>query len=103
MQVSFTSNKINHKVIDGLLVVKPTRQDIESLQVGDYAPNCFGKFGKVNEISYRGIDVNGKAYVGYYVQWHGDDSSISESIKEDNIVMTVPLSNKYGIAKNIPY
>lgn len=103
MQVSYTTNRINHKVIDGLLVVKPTRQDIESLQVGDYAPNCFGKFGIVNKIAYRGIDVNGKAYVGYYVQWHGDGSSISETLKENRILMTVPLSNKYGTSDKIPF
>ncbi len=103
MQVSFTTNKMRHKVIDGLLVVKPTRQDVENLQVGDYAPNCFGKFGKVNQIAYRGTDVNNKAYVGYYVQWHGEDSSISETLKEDRILMTVPLSNKYGRSENVPF
>ena len=92
---SFTTNPIRHKIIDGLLVVKPTRQDIDNLKVGDYAPNCFGRFGKVVSITYRGIDVNGKAYVGYYVQWHGEDSSISESLKEDEILSTVPLTSKY--------
>ncbi|MFA5154305.1 MAG: hypothetical protein WC554_17280 [Clostridia bacterium] len=96
MQVSFTTNSIRHKIIDGLLVVKPTKEDIDNLKVGDFAPNCFGKFGKVKSITYRGIDVNGKAYVGYYVEWHGENSSISESLKEDDLLITVPLSCKYS-------
>lgn len=102
MNVSFTTYPIRHRIIDGILVVKPTRQDIENLKVGDYAPNCFGKFGKINSITYRGIDVNGKSFIGYYVQWHGENSSISESLKEDEILSTVPLTAKYNTTEFVP-
>ncbi len=100
--ISFTTYPINHKIVDGLLVVKPTRRDIDNLKVGDYAPNCFGQFGKVVEITYRGIDTHGKAYVGYYVQWHGENSSISESLKEDEYLATIPLTSKYCRRENYP-
>jgi hypothetical protein len=102
MKVSFTTYPINHKIIDGLLVVKPTRKDIESLKVGDYAPNCFGQFGKITEIYARGNNVHGKAYICYYTEWHGKDSSISESMEEDETLATIPLCGKYQRIKNFP-
>ncbi len=102
MLKSFTTNPIRHAVIDGLLIVNPTRQDIDNLKIGDYAPNCFGSFGKVVSITYRGIDIHGKAFVGYYVEWHGEDSSISESLKEDETLSTIPLTNKYWRSENYP-
>lgn len=102
MLVSFTTNSIRHKIIDGLLVVKPTRQDIENLKAGDYAPNCFGKFAKVNQIMYKGYDKHNKAYIGYYVQWHGEYSSVSMALKEDEILMTVPLTQQYGTSEFVP-
>jgi hypothetical protein len=102
LNISYTTNTMRHKIIDGLLVVKPTKEDCQNLKAGDYAPNCFGKFAKVNQIMYRGIDIHGKAYVGYYVQWHGEYSSISMSIKEDQILMTVPLTQQYGTSEFVP-
>ena len=93
---------MNQKIIDGLLITKPTRQDVESLKVGDIAPNCFGDNGTVKEITYRGIDIHGKAYVGYYVTWHDDTSRISESLKENEVLSTVPLTEKYNRRENYP-
>ena len=103
MSVSITSVAMRHKVIDGILVVKPTRENIENLKIGDYAPHCFGAWGKVNSITFRGNDIHGKAYVGYYVQWHGEDSSISQSIKEDEIVATIPVTRKWNQAQLAPF
>jgi hypothetical protein len=96
MDISFTTNPMRHKIIDGLLMVKPTKTDVENLKVGDEAPNCFGRFGKVVSITYRGININGKAYVGYDVEWHGKDSCISGSLTEDETFDTVPLTSKYS-------
>lgn len=80
----------------------PTRHDIENLKVGDTVPNCFGRLGTIVEISYRGYDINGMAYVGYYVTWHDGDSRISDSLKENQVNMTVPLSEKYNTSENVP-
>jgi hypothetical protein len=102
MLESFTTNPMNHKIIDGLLVCKPTRVDIESLKVGDFAPNCFGNFAKITEIYARGNNIHNKAYICYYVEWHGTDSSISESIEEGEIVPTLPLCSKYIRSENFP-
>ena len=91
MQISFTTNPIKHKVIDGILVVKPTRQNIDDLKIGDQAPNCFGRYGIVKEITYHGIDIHGQAYVGYYVGF-GDNGTMSCSLKENEIPKQSKLS-----------
>ena len=62
----------------------PTKADIENLKVGDLAPASFGPSKKVIEIIYRGTDVNGKAYVGYYVEL-SPTSSLSHSLQQDRI------------------
>jgi hypothetical protein len=98
---SFTSVPIRHKIIDGILVVKPTRSDIENMAVGDFAPNVFGKFARVKEIFARGISIHNKAYVCYYVEF-GDNGTISESMTEDETVCTLPLGNKYQRSENYP-
>jgi len=79
---------------DGLLFTKPTRKAVENLKVGDLAPDCFGRMNKVTSITYHGDDIHGKAYVGYYVEF-GDNAQISGSLKEDEILATVPLTAKY--------
>ena len=79
----------------GINVTIPTKQDIDNLKIGDHAPNCFGYDGIVKSITYRGIDINGKSYIGYYVSWHSADSSISMSLKENEIVYTVKLSSLF--------
>lgn len=79
----------------------PTKHDCENLKVGDLVPNPFGKLGVVTEISYRGIDINGASYVGFYVTWH-DDGIISDSFKQDKVQMTLPLCNKYNRSELVP-
>ncbi len=93
---------MNQKTIDGLLITKPTRQDVDSLKVGDIAPNCFGDNGIVREITYRGVDIHGKLYVGYYVTWHDETSRISSSLKEDEVLSTLPLTNRFNRRENYP-
>lgn len=68
----------------------PTREYIDNLKIGDTAPNCFGKYGTVKEITYRGTDTHGKHYVGYYVTWNSSTGSlISESLKEGERLTTI--------------
>jgi hypothetical protein len=79
----------------------PTKHDIENLRVGDSVPNPFGRLGVITEISYRGIDINGLAYIGYFVTWH-DDGIISDSLKENRVNMTLPLCEKYHRSECVP-
>lgn len=81
--------------IDGILITCPTREDVEALKVGDLAPNCFGGMAIVKEITYRGVNLKGKAYVGYYAAFGDNNGSISGSLIENQTVSTVPLINRY--------
>lgn len=76
----------------GTLAFMPTRLFIETLAVGDQAPNAFGRVGRVTAIAYRGVDTNGAAYVGYYVT-HGADSTgrASCSLKEGQVLRSLRL------------
>jgi len=74
------------------------KEKIQTLKAGDFAPDCFGNLVKVVEISFRGVDVNGLAYVGYSTEF-GPNSSISNSMKEGKILRTVDLSNHYTSAQ----
>lgn len=67
------------------LLMLPTLDDVVNLRVGDLAPNCFGALAEVTEIRYRGTDLHGKAFVGYYTRT-GHTSSISMSMKQDELV-----------------
>lgn len=79
------------------LIFMPDRAYIEALKVGDYAPNSFGRMCEVVEITYRGLDVNGRLFVCYYTAF-GRDARISHSLKEGRIDRTVALSNRYSSA-----
>ena len=62
-------------------VTVPSREDIESLQVGDIAPYCFGN-ARVTRIYARGIcQANNRAYVLYYVE-QGPNSQMSAEATE---------------------
>lgn len=90
------------RTIDGILVVKPTRDDILSLQVGDLAPTCFGTMARVVDIFGRGDDVHGRAYVCYYTEW-GTNARLSHSLSEDEIVPTVPLTARFHRIDLVPW
>jgi hypothetical protein len=72
----------------------PTRSDIEAMQVGDKAMNCFGRPARVVEVSFRGTDIKGKAYVGVKLNF-GPNSTITQSFKEDELVRHVGTSAKF--------
>lgn len=80
----------------------PTREQIESLDVGDFAPDCFGRERRIVEITYRGTDVNGRVYVGVRLDF-GDRSTITESYKENTIHRTAngPNSSEYDRIERI--
>jgi hypothetical protein len=81
-------NKIALK--DAIYLV-PSRKLISSLRVGDLALKCYGRYAKVVEITCCKEDIKGKLFVCYYTE-NGEGSSISMSMKEDELVRTVRLS-----------
>ena len=93
---------MRQKTIEGILVTKPTREDIENLNVGDLAPDCFGEMREVLAISHRGEDVNGKLFVTFYVS-RSESSRISSSLKEDEIKATLPITLKWDRCENVPF
>lgn len=81
-------------------VYKPTQDDAEDLKVGDMALDPFGNWNEVVEITYRGIDIHGKAYVGFYTK-HGENGSVSNSYKDGEVVMTMPVCQKFKRRENV--
>lgn len=68
----------------------PTRAQIEDLKVGDIAFDGFGHKRKVTKITARGFDIKGKRYVCFYTEF-GDYSSMSQSYKENELLLTTQL------------
>ena len=60
---------------------KATREYIESLQVGDLAPDCFGKLSEITEIYGLGVNSRGGKYICYYTKL-SDNATISRSLIE---------------------
>lgn len=81
---------------------RPTTEWIETLQVGDLAPDVFGNISPIIQIYAQGHDIHGKAYVCYYVS-HGDDGGmISHSLKADEIDMSLPMCAKFKTRYDVP-
>ena len=96
------TSTIRHEVIDGLLIVKPTREDVQNLKVGDLAPNCFGQFSRVTEIYAQRDNIHGKAFVCFYTEFGSNGSTISGNLVEDEIVPTIPLTSRYLRSEHYP-
>jgi len=64
----------------------PTTSEIFNIEVGFFAPNCFGDIVEVKEITYKGTDVNGNAYVGVKLYNGSRGSTITESYKAGQVV-----------------
>lgn len=73
---------------DKILNFVPTREWIESLSVGDFAPNCFGDLREVKEIYHRREDIHGKLFVCTKLEY-GERCTISQSFKESERHYTV--------------
>jgi hypothetical protein len=80
------------------ILLIPTREQVQSLKVGDLALDCYGHWSKVTSIFAQKDDVNGRAYVCFYTD-QGEGSNISGSYKEGELLRTVPLSFAYTSAQ----
>lgn len=76
----------------------PTRTQVQNLTVGQLALNCFGNYAEVVSITGQGNDINGKAYVCFTLRF-GPHSTISQSYKEGELVITTALSREYTSAQ----
>ena len=74
-----------------LMAFVPTRSFVQNLQVGDLALDCFGKLSPVTSIFAQRDDIKGKAFVCYYTK-HSENSSMSHSMKEGEVVYTMEMS-----------
>ena len=79
---------------DGVIVVRPTREEILGLQVGDQAINVFGGLGRIVEIFARGVDVKGRAYACTYIE-SSSGLKISHSFSEGEVVPTIPVIRRF--------
>lgn len=73
----------------------PTKREILDLEIGSLAPDYTGRLKPIVKITAKKQDVNGKWFCCYYVK-HGEaGGSVSNSLQEDELHITVPLSNRY--------
>lgn len=84
-----------------MTIFTPSRVWIEDLRVGDMALDCFGKIQEVKKIAFRGTDLKGKMFVGYNTKF-GENSTISHSAKEGEVISTLPITKEYKSVQNIP-
>lgn len=82
-------------ITDKTTLYIPEKSDIINLKVGDLALDCFGNFKIVTSITYRGIDNKENNYVGYYTEFGPNGSTISNSMKENEIQLTVSACRFY--------
>lgn len=74
----------------------PTRYFVNRLEVGHFAPDCFGKPARVVEIYGRGDDVKGKAFVCYRVQFGPPaTSTITNSLKEGELLRSTRICHQH--------
>jgi len=71
----------------------PTRDDVQSLKVGDLALSVFG-WATVVEIFGEGDDINGKAYKCFYVET-SKGLRVSSSYKEDQLCRTMDVTRMH--------
>lgn len=90
--------------VDGIILCKPTLAEVDGLAVGDLVLDCFGKLSPVVEISYRGVDVAGKSFVGFYQRFgdEGSTSTISGGLKEGEPVVTIPAGSRWKRSELYP-
>jgi hypothetical protein len=72
----------------------PSISDIEHLNVGDLALDCFGKMSKVTYISARRIATANTPFVMFYTETGTGNGSVSGVYRAGELVRTVPLSFK---------
>jgi hypothetical protein len=72
----------------------PTAEWIASLQVGDLAPDHFGRLAEITRIYARDVDTNGTPFICLYVRL-SEDSQISADFKAGELVRTVQLCGRH--------
>lgn len=79
----------------------PDRKDIAALEVGQFAPDCFGGLSEVVSVDYRARDINGRHFVGYHTRLGQGEGSCSMSMKEGELVSSVALTGLLSSAECI--
>jgi hypothetical protein len=86
---------MNSVCVEGQTLAMPTREDIENLKVGDFAPYSLGA-GEVVEISFRGENQIGRKFVGYYVRFGESGGSMSHTLVEGQIEWPIRDQHSYA-------
>ena len=47
----------------------PTKEWIRNLKVGDLVPDCYGNMNKIESITEKGKDCNGKEYIICFLEF----------------------------------
>lgn len=81
--------------------IKPTAYDVESLEVGFLAPDCFGTLSRVTRIYARGVNVKSKPYVCYYTRL-SDTSTVSGSMTVGEVYPSLPVIAECNQTSMIP-
>lgn len=76
----------------------PSAEFVANLAVGDFVPDCFGRMCEVTSITFRGVDIRGAAFVGFYTRF-SDTATMSGDFKVGELHRTVTLSNSYKSAE----
>lgn len=83
----------------GLQLLLPSRACVLSLEPGDITLDPYGNLRAVTSVHAQSTgDIHGKAFVCFYVA-HGDRSTISHSLKEDQLTRTMQLSKHFTSAE----
>lgn len=76
----------------------PSIEDVDTLKVGDNAPDAFGGMSLVTRISANGKDRDGYKFVHYVTRLSEHDNAengcgCSQSMKEEELIRSVRLTN----------
>ena len=93
-----TQGDIMIRIENNLIIHIPSRTEVQAIEVGQQALNCFGKWTRVTAISARREDINGQLFCCYST-YSGPGSSISMSVKEGELVRHVGMGAHYTSAE----
>lgn len=72
----------------------PSEEWIQSLQEGDFVPDCFGQLNAITRIHARGVDISGRVYICFYTRF-SETSTMSGSFKVGELHRTVGISGRH--------
>lgn len=76
----------------------PTAEWIAALQVGDMAPDCFGRMAEVTRISAKSEDIEGRPFVCLYTKL-SETSQVSGSFKAGELHRSLPVTQLHTSAE----